>query len=83
MIRFRGGKKSAEEFKEALMDAKDSIDYLCQLSEEMLEEYGQNDGVEYGQRMSYGQRSNGAYGEPGNDFTFRERRSRNSMGRYR
>ena len=68
----RGGDEEYR-FKAALKKAKSAIDEICELSEEMEEEYSERGG--YRMRGGYSRRE----GWDGMD----ERRGRDSMGRYR
>lgn len=75
MIRF--GEKShssdSREFEEAMDMAKEGLERVCELAEEMREQYGQR----YGMRGSYGRR------DWDDDDMMNERRMRDSRGRYR
>lgn len=68
----RGGDEEYR-FKAALKKAKSAIDEICELSEEMEEEYSERGG--YRMRGGYSRREEW----DGMD----ERRGRDSMGRYR
>lgn len=65
----RGG-DDYRDYKKALMTAKKSIETLCELTEDMEDEYG------YKER--YGER----YRDRSEDWGMSERRSRDSRGRY-
>lgn len=72
MMRERGGSESSRELKRAVMMAKEGIERICDLAEEMEEQYGE--------RGSYGLRGYGErYGERYDDYGERRRDSR---GRY-
>lgn len=49
LLRHREGSSSSSEFKRALMKAKEAIEMLCELSEDMEEQYGER----YGERGRY------------------------------
>lgn len=70
----RGG-DDYREYKKAVKDAKKAIDTICELTEEMEEQYG------YGERGSSHMR--GGYYRRGDWDEMDERRGRDSMGRYR
>ena len=87
MIRF--GEKShssdSREFEEAMDMAKEGMERICELAEEMREQYGE--------RRSYGSYARGSYGRRGDygrrddemwddDDMYGERRRRDSRGRY-
>ena len=70
------------EYKKALKMAKEGIDTICELSDEMEDEYSE--------RGDYGERYSGrGYSSRGGNYSRRdwddmdERRYRDSMGRYR
>lgn len=75
----RYGRKSsdAREFYEAMDMAKEGMERICDLAEEMMEQYGG--------RGSYGRRGNYRDREDWDDMDgeMQERRRRDSMGRYR
>ena len=71
-MRERGGSDVAE-FKKAAKMAKEGIEMMCELADEMAEQYGERRGS-YGSRDGYGRRDD--YEEWG------ERRMRDSRGRY-
>ena len=75
LIFFKRGSDDYREYKQALMMAKKSIERLCELTEEMEDEYGYEE-RSGGYRMRYGERREDWDG--GMD----ERRSRDSRGRY-
>lgn len=68
----RGG-EDLREYKKALKMAKQSIDTICELSEDMEEQFGER----YGERSNYRMR-----GYRGRDYDEMDER-RDSMGRYR
>ena len=68
----RGG-EDYRDYKKAVKMAKEAIDVICSLTEEMEDEYGY--GERYGSR-GYGHRE-------GLDEGMDMRRGRDSMGRYR
>ena len=86
-MNFRNDSPDTRDFKEAAMTAKESIDKMCELADEMRERYSERGGS-YGER--YGER--GDYGERGysmrSGYSNRdwdgmdERRYRDSKGRY-
>lgn len=84
VISMRGGrydrKSGSDEFYEAMDMAKEGLERVCELAEEMREQYGErgNNGDRYGMRGDYGRRDDwddmdGMYGM---------RRRRDSRGRY-
>lgn len=84
VISFRGG-ADAREFKEAMEMTKEGMhmarkgfDKICELSEEMAEQYGERGsyGERYGERYS----PRGYYGREWDDME--ERRYRDSRGRF-
>lgn len=89
-----GQKSDAMEFEEAAMMAKEGLDKMCELAEEMKEQYGERrGGGSYGNRGGYGGRGGyGMRGGYGNRYGERddwdgmeeygERRRRDSRGRY-
>lgn len=77
------GRKSSDmrEFEDAMDMAKEGMDRICELAEEMVELYGERRGGSYGSRGGYGNR--GGYGERDwDDDMMNERRRRDSRGRY-
>lgn len=76
------GQKSSgsKEFYEAMDMAKEGMERICELAEEMMEQYGER-------RGGYGSRGRGGYGNREDweemDEMYGERRRRDSMGRYR
>lgn len=83
IISMRGGygQKSAEskEFYEAMDMAKEGMERICELAEEMMAQYGER-------RGGYGSRGRGGYGNREDwdemDEMYGERRRRDSRGRY-
>lgn len=73
-IMSRGGDEEYR-FKSALKKAKSAIEEICELSEEMEEEYGERG---YGERA----RMRGGYSHREDWDGMDERRSRDSRGRY-
>jgi len=75
VISMRGGnygrKSNSDEFYEAMDMAKEGLERVCELAEEMREQYGGRGG--------YGRREH----EDWDDDGYGERRRRDSMGRYR
>lgn len=75
------GQKSAEskEFYEAMDMAKEGMERICELAEEMMDQYGER-------RGGYGRRGRGGYGNREDweemDEMYGERRRRDSRGRY-
>ena len=89
VISMRGGdgygRKSSDtkEFYEAMDMAKEGLERVCELAEEMADQYGERGGS-YGDRGGYGRR--GGYGERDmweDDQMWNERRMRDSRGRFR
>lgn len=89
------GQKSSEskEFYEAMEMAKEGMERMCELAEEMIDQYGErrgggssgNRGGGYGGRGGYGNRGRGGYGEReewDEMDDYGERRRRDSRGRY-
>lgn len=106
-----GRKSDVDEFEEAMMMAKEGFkmakegfDMVCEISEEMADQFGfreRRGGVSsgnrgggssgnrggYGSRGGYGNRERGGYGEreewdDEDEMMMRERRRRDSRGRY-
>lgn len=85
VISMRGGdgygRKSSDtkEFYEAMDMAKEGLERVCELAEEMREQYAErgNYGDRYGMRGNYGRR------DWDEDDMMNERRMRDSRGRYR
>lgn len=73
----RGG-EDYREYKEAVKMAKEAIDTICSLTEDMEEQYGERG---YGERSSY--RGGSSYRRRADWDEMDERRGRDSMGRYR
>lgn len=77
---------SSHEFEEAMDMAKEGLERVCELAEEMREQYGERRSYgSYGSRGGYGRR--GDYGRRDDeiwddDEMYRERRRRDSRGRY-
>lgn len=67
------------EYKKALKMAKEGIETICELSDDMEDEYSERGG--YGER--YGNRSRDYYRRDHDWDDMEERRYRDSMGRYR
>ena len=83
------GRKSSDmrEFEEALEMAKEGMERICELAEEMADQYGERGsyggrGGSYGNRGGYGSR--GGYGQRDEweEMEYGERRRRDSRGRY-
>ena len=68
-----GRKSDSDEFYEAMDMAKEGLERVCELAEEMREQYGQR----YGMRGSYDRR------DWDEDDMMNERRMRDSRGRFR
>ena len=68
MLRERGDKESTREFKKAAMMAKEGLERMCELAEEMEDKYSER--TSYSGRGDYGERDE-----------YYERR-RDSRGRY-
>lgn len=67
-----GQRSETMEFEEAAMMAKEGVRKMCELAEEMREQYGER------RRGSYGSREDW----DGMDDMYGERRRRDSRGRY-
>lgn len=78
-IKERGGDEEYR-FKKALKMAKSAIDEICELSDEMEDEYGSEGEERYGMRGGYSRR--GGYYSRDEYGMMPERRSRDSRGRY-
>lgn len=76
-IMSRGGDEEYR-FKAALKKAKSSIEEICELSEQMEEEFSERNG--YGERSGYRMRS--GYSRRDDWDSMDERRSSDSRGRY-
>jgi len=76
-IMSRGGDEEYR-FKSALKKAKSAIDEICELSEEMEEQYSERGN--YGERSNYRMRA--VYPRYDEWDSMDERRSRDSRGRY-
>lgn len=74
----RYGRKSSDtkEFYEAMDMAKEGLERVCELAEEMAEQYGGRGS--YGSRRGYAER-----GDWDEEEMYGERRMRDSRGRYR
>lgn len=74
-----GRKSDSDEFYEAMEMAKEGLERVCELAEEMREQYGErgNYGDRYGMRSNYGRR------DWDEDDMMNERRMRDSRGRFR
>jgi hypothetical protein len=68
-----GRKSDSNEFYEAMDMAKEGLERVCELAEEMREQYGER----YGMRGSYDRR------DWEDDDMMNERRMRDSRGRFR
>lgn len=82
MIRIGYKEKSGDEayrFKKALKMAKYAIEEICELSEDMEDEFGDDLSERYSSRSYYRRGYSMRDGAEGMD----ERRGRDSMGRYR
>lgn len=83
IIRARGS-DDYREYKKAVKMAKEAIETICELTEDMEEEYGERG---YGERDGYDERRGGArmrgYYRHDDWDGMDERRGRDSMGRYR
>lgn len=84
------GRKSSDmrEFEEAMEMAKEGMERICELAEEMTEQYGERRGGSYGNRGGYGRRGSygNRYGERedmwDDEDMMNERRRRDRMGRF-
>lgn len=76
VISFRGEDSDSREFKEAAMMAKEGIEKMCELADEMRDRYGERGGY-YG--MRYGRRGHEDWED---DDMYGERRRRDSRGHY-
>lgn len=74
-----GRKSDSDEFYEAMEMAKEGLERVCELAEEMREQYGERGsyGDRYGMRGNYGRR------DWDEDDMMNERRMRDSRGRFR
>lgn len=83
VMSFRSRDNESREFEEAAMMAKEGIEKMCDLAEEMRERYSERRSGNYGSRGGYGRR--GYYGSRDEEWDemdeMRERR-RNSRGQY-
>ena len=81
VISFRGDGSDVREFKEAAMMAKEGIEKMCELADEMRDRYSERGsyGERYDMRDGYSQRG-GYYGREEDEM--HERRYRDSRGRY-
>ena len=92
IISFKSSDGSVREYKSALKEAKkslerahDAVETICELSDEMEDEYSERgDYGRYSRRWNYGERG-GYYRRDDRDWDdeMHERRYRDSMGRYR
>lgn len=81
VISFRGRSESRE-FDEALDMAKEGMARVCELAEEMREQYGERRSYArggYGRRGDYGRRDDEMWDD---DDMYAMRRRRDSRGRY-
>lgn len=78
-IKERGGDEEYR-FKKALKMAKYAIDEICELSDQMEDEYGSEGEERYGMRGGFDRRD---YRRDDMSERMEERRGRDSMGRYR
>ena len=91
-------KTGMQEFEEAAMMVEEGLECMRDIAEDMKDEFGERRGGygrrDYGMRGNYGSRygerdygERGGYGErdmwDDEDMAMRERRRRDSMGRYR
>ena len=83
----KSGSSESREFEEAAMMAKEGIERMCDLADEMADQYGERRGGYYGGRGRYGNR--GGYGNRYGErdewdmmYDYGERRRRDSRGRY-
>ena len=84
--RERGGEGEVSEFKRAAKVAKEALETMCELADEMEDRYSERRG-DYGRRDDYSDRgdygSRGGYGRRDHeDDGWSERRMRDSRGRY-
>ena len=68
-------------FESALKDAKMGIKEACEIFEDMKEQFGERRG--YSERYGQGDQTKGYYRRDHDWDDMEERRSRDSMGRYR
>ena len=73
---FESGGDDLNEFKKAVKMAKEAVDMICELTDEMEDKYSERGG--YGER--YGERSRSMRRDEIGEWG--ERRGRDSMGRY-
>ena len=82
------GQKSSDtkEFYEAMDMAKEGLERVCELAEEMADQYGERRGGSYGSRGGYDSRGGYGYRYGERDEwdmgEYGERRRRDSRGRY-
>jgi hypothetical protein len=81
VISFRGEDSDTREFKEAAKMAKEGVERMCELADEMRDKYSERSyyGDRYGMRGSYGRRDHEMWDD---DDMYGERRRRDSRGRY-
>lgn len=76
-----GQKSDSREFEEAMAMAKEGLERVCELADEMREQYGERRGY-YGSRGDYGMRSRYGMRDDWDEMEYGERRRRDSRGRY-
>lgn len=85
-LKDRSSSSNVRDFEEAAMMAKEGLDMMCELADEMKEKYGERrEGSywnRYGMRGSYGNRYGGRDEWEDDDMSYGERRRRDSRGRY-
>lgn len=77
----RGSEDDVHRFEQAIYDAKEALDEICEIYEQMKSQFDDRDGAGYSSRGGYSGRS-WSYRD-GHGPEWGERRSRNSMGQYR
>ena len=76
---FERGGDDLREYKKAVKMAKEAIDMICELTDEMEDKFSSRGG--YGEREGGMQYRHGMYGREMDEMS--ERRYRDGMGRYR
>lgn len=81
-LKDRSSISDVRDFEEAAMMAKEGLDKMCELAEEMRAQYGERRG-DYGRRGgSYGSRYGMREEWDDDEMAYGERRRRDSRGRY-
>ena len=77
---FRGRDSESSEFKRAAKMAKEALDTMCELAEEMEDRYSERGG--YGRRGGYSERGDYGRREHEDYEEWNERRMRDGRGRF-